>query len=299
MTTKYEMHLDGVTATDLSFAVLRDLAELVVEGASRAARLAAEGRSTARGTAPVWLGDASDVRLVGFREGSLTLDVTARPLTELAPSIFAVSPDNVAAHGETAFDLFMSAVDDALSGRRDSERLDFGMLQTLGRAKSLFARGASHLRITRRGGRSIEVTESGVATFQRLASETPPPKIDRIVGVLDSLTMSTRTLVLKLSDGVALKGNVAAGIDLEAVKVLLGVEVMVEGMVSFRPSTRPQRIELDHVARATPRDGMWRRTPTGESRQLALPVDDLSSFFGQWPGEEDDEQVFAALRELA
>jgi len=34
-------------------------------------------------------------------------------------------------------------------------------------------------------------------------------------------------------------------------------------------------------------------------QQLALPVDALSSYFGQWPGDEDDEQVFAALQELA
>ena len=33
--------------------------------------------------------------------------------------------------------------------------------------------------------------------------------------------------------------------------------------------------------------------------RLALPVDDISSYFEQWPGDEDDEQVFAALKELA
>lgn len=88
MTTQYEIRLEGVHASNVSLAVLRDLADLVVEGSSRAARLAAEGRSTARGTAPVWLGESSDVRLVGFREGSLALDVTARPLAEIAPGIF-------------------------------------------------------------------------------------------------------------------------------------------------------------------------------------------------------------------
>jgi hypothetical protein len=34
-------------------------------------------------------------------------------------------------------------------------------------------------------------------------------------------------------------------------------------------------------------------------QQLALPVDDLSSYFGQWPGDEDDRQIFTALKELA
>jgi hypothetical protein len=303
MITKYEIHLDGVHAVDLSLVVLRDLADLIVEGASRAARLAAEGRSTARGTAPGWLGDSSDIRMVGFREGSLALDVTARSLAELAPNIFAAvgSAEAVVTEGETAFDLLMNAVDDALHGRRDSDRLDFGMLQTLVKSKSIFGRGATQLRITRTDGRAIVFSEAEVETFQRLATETPAPRVDRLVGVLDSLTMSTRTTVLNLYDGLSLKGNVGTNVDLGLVKSLLGSEVVVEGTVAFRPSTRPQRIEIDHVALAASRDRLWKRTPKGElgQQQLALPVDDLSSYFGQWPGEEDDEQVFAALKEFA
>lgn len=156
---EYEIQLDGVQVRDLSFGVLRDLADLVIEGAGRAARLAAEGRSTARGSAPAWLADASDVRLVGLREGSLVLDVTARPLAEIAPGIFPT------ATGETALDLLMLAVDDALQGRRDSERLDLGMLQTLVKARALFGRGAQRLRFARRGGAPIELAEPAAERF--------------------------------------------------------------------------------------------------------------------------------------
>lgn len=295
MTTKYEIHLDGAHASDLSLGVLRDLADLVVEGSSRAARLAAEGRSTARGTAPPWLGESSDVRLVGLREGSLTLDVTARSLAESAPGIFTTLS------GETAFDLLMVAVDDALHGRRDSERLDLGMLQTLIKTRSLFGRGPSQLRITRASGGTVEFSEGAVESFQKLAAETPSPRVDRIVGLLDSLTMSTRTGLLKLDDGTSLRGDIAASVDLDRLKGLLGFEVVVEGTVAFRPSGRPQRIEIDHVAPAGPRDLLWRRTPRGElgHEQLVLPSEGLDHLFGQWPGDEDDEQVFAALRELA
>jgi hypothetical protein len=60
------------------------------------------------------------------------------------------------------------------------------------------------------------------------------------------------------------------------------------------------RIEIDYLTVATNRDILWTRTPRGElGQQLALPVDDLSSYFGQWPGDEEDEQVFAAIKELA
>jgi hypothetical protein len=295
VTTQYEIQLEGVHAQDLSFSVLRDLAELVVEGASRAARLAAEGRSTARGGAPVWLGEAGDVRLVGLREGSLVLDVIARPLAEIAPGVFPSGND------ETALDLLMSAVDDALQGRRDSERLDLGMLQTLVKVRALFGRGARSLRLTRIGATSVKVAEPAAERFLRLATETPPSRIDRIVGHLDSLTMSTRTCLLKLSDGTSLKGNIGTSVDLDHLKSLLGLDVVVEGLIAFRPSGRPQRIEVEHAAAAQVRDVLWMRTPHGElpGEPLELPTQELVPYFGQWPGDEDDEQVFAALREIS
>ena len=164
MAINYEIHLDGVHAMDLSLGVLRDLVDLLLDGSSRAARLAVEGRSTARGTAPWWLSESSELRMIALREGSLTIDVAARPLAEVAPAIFSSNAETAAtvAAGETAVDLLMSA-----------------------------------------------------------------------------------------------------------------------------------------IAAATKRDMLWTGTPRGElGQQLTLPVDALSSYFGQWPGDEDDEQVFAALKEL-
>ena len=149
------------------------------------------------------------------------------------------------------------------------------------KSKSIFGRGATRLRISRGEHSTIEFGDEEVSTFQKLALETPAPKVDRVVGVLDSLTISTRTTVLKLTDGLALKGNVGANIDLESAKGLLGTEVLVEGTVVFRPSARPLRIGIDHVAAATKRDVLWTRTPRGElGQQLALPVDALSSYLG-------------------
>ncbi len=295
MTTRYEIHLDGVHASNLSLSVLRDLVDILVEGTSRAARLAVEGRSTARRIAPAGLAEASDVHLLGLREGSLVLDVAASPLALVSLDAFSMRG------GETAFDLFLDAVDDALHGRRDSERLDLGILQTLLKTRSLFGRGPTRLRITRANGSAIEILESAVEKFQKLATETPPPKVDRVVGVLDSLTISTRACLLKLADGTSLKGYLGAHIDLDHWKPLLGLEVVVEGTVTFRPSGRPQRVEVDHVAPATARDVLWKRTPQSElvHEQRSLPAGEITSYFGRWPGDEDDDQVFAALRELS
>jgi hypothetical protein len=295
MTTRYAIHLDGVHASDLSLSVLRDLVDFIVEGTARAARLAAEGRSMARGIAPIWLAEASDVHLVALHEGSLALEVAAPPLGIIAPEAFSANS------GDTALDLLLEAVDDALHGRRDSERLDLGMLQTLLKTRTLFGHGRTELRITRANGTLVEISESAVEKFQKLATETPPPRIDRVVGFLDSLTVSTRTCVLKLANGTSLKGYLGPHIDLDHWRPLLGLEIVVEGTVTFRPSGGAQRVDVDHVAPATAHDELWKRSPRGERarEQLPLPIGELTSYFGRWPGDEDDDQVFAALRELS
>jgi hypothetical protein len=299
--TSYEIHLEGVHAHDLSLGVLRDLADLLVEGTTRAVRLAAEGRSIARGSAPAWLADAAELRLTELREGSLTLQINANPLAELAPSIFAAGAAEASlSAAATSFDLLMGAMDDAVHGKRDSERLDFGMLQTLMKCRTVFGRGATRLRFTRGGGASIELGEAAIGTFQRLAAEIPVPGVQRLVGLLDSVTLSTRTVVVKLDDGLALKGSLGVGVDIERAKELLGMDVLLEGLVSFHPSGRPRRIDIDYMAIASARDVVWRRSPLGErGAQLPLPSDELTAQFGLWPGEEDDDRVFAALKEMS
>ena len=86
------------------------LVKVAAAGVNRPDVMQRKGQYPPPPGAPVWLGEAGDIRLVGLREGSLVLDVTARPLAEIAPGAFPTGG------GETAFDLLMNAIDDALEG---------------------------------------------------------------------------------------------------------------------------------------------------------------------------------------
>jgi hypothetical protein len=145
------------------------------------------------------------------------------------------------------------------------------------------------------------LTEASTESFLQLASEFPPPHVDRCVAVLDSLTMSTHSCTLRLEDGSALRADLAATIDLELVRALLGEEVLAEGNVHFRASGRVHRMEIDLLTRATPLDEVWKRPPRAEPRpgQLLPSIGEARPLFGQWPGDESDEQIFDALRELS
>ena len=299
---EYSVVLEGVDALDLSVGVLRDLCDLLLEGSQRSARLMAEGRSVARGITPAWLSVAADCRVSRFAAGSLELGVQASRLMDVAPEIFAqqqlfpadADPD------ASALDLFLDAAEDAAAGRRDSERLDAGVLDILARAGSLFAKGGTRLSLARVGRSTVVLDAKAAGLIRTLAEETPAPCVSRLRGHLDSLTISTKAITLRLDDGRIVRGF-AGGVDQDQLKALLGTEVVVEGWFNFRPSGAALRIEVDFVASATAGDAIWTQPPKRELASRSRPSNpavDLDGLFGKWPGDESDEHLAEALREL-
>jgi hypothetical protein len=300
----YSVVLEGVDARDLSLSVLRDLCDLFLEGAQRSVRLVAEGRSVTRGSVPGWVAAAADVRVSRFDQGSLDLGLRAPRLVDVVADVVALQsmlPSGTDADA-SAFDLFLDAADDAVSGRRDSERLDAGILDVLARAGSLFARGGTRLRVSRSAGVPIVLDASSAAIIKKLADETPPSQISRVSGILDTLTVSTRSLVLRLEDGRNLRGF-AGDVAIEELKFFLGNQVLLEGSVTFRPSGEALRIEVESATAATPGDAIWAHLPKAgavASRPRSLtPGVGLDAFFGKWPGDETDEQISRALRNVS
>lgn len=305
MTTKnYAALLEGVEALDLSMSVLRDLCDLFVEGAQRSARLVAEGRSVARGLAPAWVTAAADVRISKFASGSLDLGLRAPRLIDVAPDIFAqqqLFPQGTSSDA-TALDLFLDAADDACSGRKDSERLDAGVLDVLARAGSLFSKGATRLELARPDRPNVVLDATAAVLIRTLADQTPPAQVSRVRGVLDALTVSTRALTLRLDEGRVLRGF-AGTVPLDQLKSLLGTQVILEGSVTFRPSGEALRIEVDSASPATPGDVIWARLPRMEplapKPRPSASTTGLDAFFGSWPGDETDEELAAALKDAS
>jgi hypothetical protein len=302
-TKQYSVLLEGVDALDLSLGVLRELCDLFLEGAQRSARLMAEGRSVARGTVPAWATSAAEMRVSKFDRGSLDLGIRAPRLVDVAPDVFAQQQLFPAGTdpGATAFDLFLDAADDAAAGKRDSERLDAGVLEVLARTGSLFSRGGTRLTVSRPDKASTVLDRTAAALMKTLADETPAARISRVRGILDSLTVSTKAMALKLEDGRLLRGF-AGAIAIDHLKQWLGTPVVLEGSVTFRPSGDALRIEVESAFPAKPGDVIWAQLPKAEptSRpRTAISATGLDAFFGKWPGDETDEQLAATLRDLS
>lgn len=300
----YSVLLEGVDARDLALGVLRDLCDLFLEGSQRSARLVAEGRSGARGPAPAWLTLAADLRVSKFAPGSLNLGLQAPRLADVAPEIFAqqqLFPAGTTSDA-SAFDLLLDAAEDAAQGKRDSERLDAGVLDILGRASALFAKGGTRLTIGGAGRTQVVIDPTAAHTIRKLADETPPSRMTRVRGMLDTLTVSTKSLILRLEDGRQLRGF-ATEVAIETLKSLHGMDAVLEGQVTFRPSGEALRIQVESAFSATPGDVLWAQLPkvepTVSKARTSVAPTGLDAFFGKWPGDETDEQLANALREFS
>jgi hypothetical protein len=300
----YSVLLEGVDARDLAVGVLHDLCELLLEGAQRSARLVAEGRSRAHGPAPAWLTSAADLRISKFAPGSLDLGLHAPRLADVAPEIFAqqqLFPAGTSADA-SAFDLFLDAAQDAAQGKRDSERLDAGVLDTLGRASALFARGVTRLTIGGEGRARVVIDPTAAQTIRKLADETPASRVTRVRGVLDTLTVSTKSLILRLEDGRQLRGF-ATDVAIETLKDLHGKDAVLEGQVTFRPSGEALRIQVESAFAATAGDVLWAQLPKVEPTvtrpRASVSPAGLDAFFVKWPGDETDDQLAKAMKDLS
>lgn len=300
----YSVVLEGVDARDLAVGVLRDLCDLFLEGAQRSARLVAEGRSGARGPAPAWLTAAADLRISKFASGSLDLGLHAPRLADVAPDIFAqqqLFPAGTSSEA-SAFDLFLDAAQDAAQGRRDSERLDPGVLEILGRASALFVKGGTRLTIAGEGRAGVVIDPPAAQTIRALADEIPASRVTRVGGVLDTLTVSTKTLILRLADGRQLRGF-ATDVAIETLKDLHGKDAVLEGQVTYRPSGEAVRIQVESAFAAKPGDVLWAQLPkvepTVSRARASATVAGLDAFFGRWPGDETDDQLAKALKDLS
>lgn len=296
----YDIRVDGVDAHDLPAGLLRDLCDFLLEGAQRAARLAFEGRSTGRGPIPGRIADLGDVRVASYQPGSLALVVNAPMLGEAGAELVVQQNmfSDVLPPDLTAMDLLLQAAGEAAAGRQDSEHLDAGMLDVLSRTHGLFARGVRGLSFKGRGY-TLSIDSTQAENIKRLREQTPEARVARIQGILDSVTVSSRSFVLRLDGGATLRG-LAPTLAPDLLGVQLGRPVVVEGAVYFKPSGRPLRVEADYVAAAQPGDELWAREPRADAHRPSLvPTADLGAVYGQWPGDETDEQIFAALAELS
>src|SRR5262249_10076604 len=206
----------------------------------------------------------------------------------------------------TCLDVLGEALEDALSGRVDSDLYDDGLVETFEEFGHALEHGLDAIEF-RNGRVHGRLDQVGVEALSQLRRNMPAPQRARVAGTLDLLRHSNRMFALILASGETLRGTVADPVDFLELGHLLGQQVIVSGVAYFRASGRVLRVEAEQVVLAGQDASVWAGTP----RPLLLPLEPralrsvqgprsgVAAIFGAWPGDESDEDVEAALRDLS
>lgn len=295
----------GLDAPGMSSRLIRDLFDVLVQGAEQSLRFRMEGRSTARGAAPAWLKPASDFRMLEIADGKAkrTFKLDAPSLIETMPDTFSQSDmfDDLDPR-RSPLELFENAVEEAVAERADSEAFDQPLLTTCAEFQNVLGAGLDSISIV--NGRSMEIDAGAMERISRLSRIAYAQRKVRLAGRLDSIRYSDCRFTLVLENGAKVPGT-ARGLGAETLRKHFGTDVVVTGMAEFRPSGRILRVDAELV------------DPAGESELkifsvvpqplLAAPTPEksaeskggLAAILGKWPGDEPIELLLAQLKARA
>jgi hypothetical protein len=309
----YTLLLHGLESSrqGMRGSLLKDVLGAVDDGARGAVRLRLEGRSRAGGGFhPAWVHTAAAFNLLRVLPDGMGVELSAPTLREALPDRFGqgelfptTDPD------DSALTLLGRSLDDAVSGRADSDAYDEALLTTFRGFVRIFHHGvqAVELRNGRPDAAPLTVTREGIRTVQRLRRQTPRPRQVRVAGKVEVIRHSDRGFVLVLDSGEQIRG-VLVDDDAQMLPALWGSNAVVTGLAHFRPSGGLLRIDAEHVRPAEERDvQVWASAPRplfGAPDRAAPPRaqtarSGIAAIFGMWPGDETDEELLALLEEIS
>ena len=302
---------DGQRSPDAIGSVLKWVDRLVRDSVSMAFRYT----SRAAGRPPAWFVAASTVRFADVSQGRgcTRLHFEAPRLGEAAEEVyhqkelFRTRPPE----SDTGFDLVGDMIQDV--GRRvaDSHRFDAGLLGRLKSFRSSRSRWGIESLVLH-GHRlpedePVAMNDDVVACALELRTVIPEPIRARVAGALDMIRASDGSFELLLPSGDTVQG-VLVGNQRDRLHDLWRQRVVIEGQAVFRPSGAPLRVEAEGIAAATDADQFFAKVPkprasgpgplAARTAQPQTPKTGAGAIFGQWPGDETDEEILAALKEL-
>jgi hypothetical protein len=311
---KHKLTLLGGLPGELRIAatVLHEAVGALLEGARLATRFAVEGESVRKGPRPAWLDAACDFEVTGLSPGSAVIAMEAPTLREVDEIRFGVGTHHslfAEADGrfgeQTAIDIFGQLLATLLEGERDDVVADRALLDSCARFARVSGGGYDGLRLYGLRGRSspLVIRSSDAPRIEILRDETPRPQAARVTGTLDTVSASRSDVVLTLEDGTRVRGRMEEH-DLEALRSLLGKEVVVSGMAHYQPSGRLLLVDVEALDVARPEDRIFKTAPVARKQKVVIEppgpseTSGVAAFFGTWPGDETDAELLEALRAI-
>lgn len=273
-------------------------------------------RSTASGRAPEWLNRAADIRYVGHQgDDQIELLFEAPSLGDSACEIYEQKElfDELSKRPsarDTGFDLLGDVLCDVKSRNTDSNHFDSPLLTRLTRFGKVFEKSPfrdlilTSRRHTKR--KPACLSPSIIDSAKSLLGKTPASQRVRLVGQLDSIEASTQRFSLLLDTGEKVFG-VFSDDQLDSINELWRQRVLVLGMAVYRPSGKLLRVDADEVTLTEETGQFFSAIPQPRRERFDLRETirnqqhkkGLAAIMGKWPGDESDDEIAIALKELS
>jgi hypothetical protein len=288
-----------------------ELLSVIPDAVRYSIRMAFESRSRATGKRPHWLVAASDVRFVDYGGDDTTvLHFEAPCLGEAAEELYRqgelwpTRPDR----NDTGFDLLGDVISDIAANNTDSDRFDRALLREVEQFRHGLNGCFQKMEFTGSRytvARPAVITSAVIESAKKLSHDTPQPQQTRLVGKLDMIRDSTNSFAVKLKDGQEVRGVLVDG-GVARVTDLFRQDVLVLGKAIYRPSGKLLRIDADEILPAGERDQFFATPPKPKRSRYDLREvlreqqhkKGVGAIFGKWPGDESDEQIAEAMREI-
>lgn len=210
----------------------------------------------------------------------------------------------------TGFDLFNDVLMDIERRNADSPAYDPPLLKRIAGMRRLFKR--SPFREFGFTGRRFDalaparLSPETVESAKVLLGKTPAPQRVRLVGQLDALVASTQQFSLLLDSGEKVIG-IFSEEQVDCMRQLWRARVLVLGTAIYRASGKLLRIDAEAVKSGEHESAIFSRMPAPSHAKLDLaklrktqgPRSGMAAIMGQWPGDETDEEIAAALERLS
>ncbi len=272
-------------------------------------RMALTGRSAQVGQPPKWLQAAWDVRATEFsrRNSDIVIHLRVPTLGDAAPKVFEQQTlwDSDVKPDETALELMGKLIQDVRGQVANSDSYDAPMLRHLSGWDGLLKSRIRTVILPNKGENAPKsvLDESVVHGAMVLSRKIPSARQVRVVGRIDMVRYSTRSMGLRLDDGNEVRCAVVNE-ELNELREFLNKEVTVLGKAIYRPSGSVLRLDIEQILETTAGREQFSQVPlsmeTGlrVERRLQTSKNGVSAVFGSWPGDESDEELLAGLAEL-
>ena len=274
-------------------------------------RMAFESRSQAKGKSPEWLLKASDIRFLDHSGDDETIlrfyaprfrDVAGPLFLEGKTSSICPNPE------DTGFDLLGDVIHDVATENVDSIRFDLQLLRLLEKFKK--GLNGTFQSIEFNTSRPIRneptiINSALVEAAGRLSHISPAPQQSRLIGTLDMVHSSTNAFAIKLKDGQQVRCVLSEG-KVSRMTHLIDKDVLVLGKSIFRPSGALLRIDADEVISAGQQDSFFQSISKPKKSRFDLREvlreqenrKGVGAIYGRWPGEETDQEIAIALKDI-